>query len=84
MSCISEDVIRIRAYQIWEREGRPSGRDYEHWVQAQVELEAEAAKGNGGRRAAASRPTTPRREKASPASSKSAAPTRAARTKKSS
>lgn len=84
MSCISEDVIRIRAYQIWEREGRPSGRDYEHWVQAQVELESEAAKGHGGRRAAAARPTPARREKPSPASSKSAASTRSARTRKSS
>ena len=71
MSGISEDVIRTRAYLIWEREGRPTGRDYEHWVQAQIELEAELAKGNGGARAAAARPTPARKEKA-PLPSKSA------------
>jgi hypothetical protein len=64
---ISEDVIRTRAYLIWEREGRPSGRDYEHWVQAQIELEAERAKGNGGTRAAASPPAPARKDKAPPA-----------------
>jgi len=42
MQAISEDSIRERAYKIWEREGRPHGRDYEHWVQARVELIAEA------------------------------------------
>jgi hypothetical protein len=39
---ISDDAIRERAYLIWEREGRPHGRDFEHWVRAQVELLAEA------------------------------------------
>ncbi|WAP68690.1 DUF2934 domain-containing protein [Jiella pelagia] len=26
--------IRALAYQIWEQEGRPSGREHEHWAQA--------------------------------------------------
>jgi hypothetical protein len=52
MGAISEDAIRQRAYHIWEREGRPQGRDFEHWVRAQVELLAEATKGNSGRHAA--------------------------------
>jgi len=83
MSSISEDVVRIRAYQIWEREGRPHGRDYEHWVQAQVELESEAAKDNGDRRVAAARSAPARKEKASLPTNRSAPPARAARTKKS-
>ncbi|MGE0373644.1 MAG: DUF2934 domain-containing protein [Gammaproteobacteria bacterium] len=29
---------RERAYQIWEREGRPAGREIEHWLQAEQEL----------------------------------------------
>jgi DUF2934 family protein len=29
--------IRERAYELWEREGRPQGRDLEHWVQAERE-----------------------------------------------
>jgi hypothetical protein len=34
-----EDIAR-RAYEIYESEGRPSGRDVEHWVQAETELSA--------------------------------------------
>ena len=30
--------IRQRAYEIWEREGRPHGRDEEHWRMAVDEL----------------------------------------------
>lgn len=47
MGGISDDNIRERAYHIWEREGRPHGRDFEHWVRAQVELVAEAGNGRG-------------------------------------
>lgn len=32
------DAISSRAYQIWEQEGRPHGRDLEHWAQAEAEL----------------------------------------------
>ena len=32
-----EDAIRERAYFIWERDGRPDGRAYEHWVSACTE-----------------------------------------------
>jgi hypothetical protein len=28
--------IRARAYEIWEEEGRPHGRDREHWQQAEA------------------------------------------------
>ena len=38
------DQLRSRAYQIWEREGRPQGRDLEHWLEAERELEAEDRK----------------------------------------
>ena len=30
--------IRQRAYEIWEREGRPEGREQEHWEQAEREV----------------------------------------------
>ena len=33
-----EERIRRRAYQIWEEEGKPSGRDVEHWIRAVLEL----------------------------------------------
>ena len=38
------DQLRSRAYQIWESEGRPQGRDLEHWLEAERELEAEDRK----------------------------------------
>ena len=38
-----EDSIRRRAHAIWEREGRPEGRQQEHWEQARREIEAEEA-----------------------------------------
>lgn len=43
-----EERIRSRAYEIWEREGRPEGRHREHWQQAASEVEAEEGQGAGG------------------------------------
>ncbi len=40
----TDDAIRDRAYLIWEREGRPPGRDRDHWLQAAWELAGEAAR----------------------------------------
>ena len=39
-----EKAIRERAYHIWEAEGRPHGRDREHWERASREIEAETKK----------------------------------------
>jgi hypothetical protein len=36
-----EQRIRERAYQIWERAGRPEGKATEHWLQAEAEISAE-------------------------------------------
>lgn len=33
-----DEHIRHRAYQIWEAEGRPEGREAQHWAQARDEL----------------------------------------------
>lgn len=35
-----EDLIRLRAYLIWEAAGRPAGRHEEHWQQASAEIDA--------------------------------------------
>ena len=32
------DRIRLRAYELWEIEGRVHGRDVTHWLQAEQEL----------------------------------------------
>jgi len=37
-----QDLIRARAHEIWEREGRPEGRHIEHWEMASAEIAAEA------------------------------------------
>jgi hypothetical protein len=34
-----EQQIRERAFQIWIEEGRPDGKDKEHWEKAKAELE---------------------------------------------
>lgn len=39
---IPEEAIRLRSYQIWEREGRPDGKALEHWLVACMELEVES------------------------------------------
>ncbi|MQX35370.1 DUF2934 domain-containing protein [Roseospira navarrensis] len=36
-----EERIRHRAYLIWLEEGKPHGRDAEHWARAQAEVTAD-------------------------------------------
>ena len=33
-----EEAIRERAYAIWEGEGRPDGKDLDHWLRAETEI----------------------------------------------
>lgn len=42
-----QERIRVRAHEIWERQGRPDGRHEEHWDQAcrEIEMENEDAAG---------------------------------------
>lgn len=80
MGGISEQAIRERAYNIWEREGRPHGRDFEHWVRAQVELTAETM-ATDRRTAAPSRPR-PANAKVTAAKASRPAAARAGRAKK--
>jgi hypothetical protein len=35
--------VRERAHAIWQEEGRPEGRDREHWVRAEQELRDEGS-----------------------------------------
>jgi hypothetical protein len=37
-----EEKIRVRAYEIWERQGR-TGDPEDHWLKAERELKAEEA-----------------------------------------
>lgn len=36
--------IAARAYDIYQREGRPMGRDFDHWLAAETQLIAERTK----------------------------------------
>jgi hypothetical protein len=38
------DEIKIRAHQLWERAGRPSGRDHEFWSRAEQQLNEDLAR----------------------------------------
>ncbi|AVA25588.1 hypothetical protein NXC24_PC01147 (plasmid) [Rhizobium sp. NXC24] len=41
MQASRDEKIRLRAYQIWEQEGRPEGQDLDHWQRADSEIEQE-------------------------------------------
>ena len=41
---VTEDQIKTLAYTIWEEEGRPDGRDLEHYLRAKKLLEEREAK----------------------------------------
>ncbi len=38
-----EELVRARAYELWESEGRPLGRDAEHWLASEQATRAELA-----------------------------------------
>jgi hypothetical protein len=42
-----EEAVRRLAYEIWEREGRQSGRDEEYWQRAQEQLRGQAVAATG-------------------------------------
>jgi Protein of unknown function (DUF2934) len=46
----TEDEIRTRAYQLWDEDHRPSGRDDEFWFQAERELQQAIGEYAAGRR----------------------------------
>lgn len=52
--------IRDRAYEIWERMGRPEGDEMGHWLQAEREVDDPQAAGAGKAKPRAKAPATPR------------------------
>jgi hypothetical protein len=59
------EAIRRRAYEIWESEGRPEGRDHIHWLRAEAEFREKLAAAISGSRKASLRedPVAPRLQK---------------------
>lgn len=39
-----DDLVRRRAYELWEADGRPHGQDQQYWFKAMAELASAAAK----------------------------------------
>lgn len=37
----TDEQVRVRAYCLWETEGKPQGRDWEYWLKAKEQLERE-------------------------------------------
>jgi hypothetical protein len=40
-----QQCIQRRAYELWENEGRPQGREQVHWQQAEREVQARGVSG---------------------------------------
>jgi hypothetical protein len=40
----TDEQVSVRAYYLWERDGRPQGRDYDYWVRAKEELVCESSR----------------------------------------
>ena len=71
--------ILNKAYELWEAEGRPTGRDMEHWFQAEILISQELSKAKPAAKASAKakgEATAKSKEKA-PAKSKEKAPAKA-------
>ncbi|WP_026187039.1 DUF2934 domain-containing protein [Ensifer sp. BR816] len=43
-----EELIKRRAYAIWEQEGRPDGQHQRHWEQAAREMQGQGASNPDG------------------------------------
>jgi hypothetical protein len=72
-----EAEIARRAYSLWEEEGRPEGRDLDHWSRAAAEIgavPAPASEAIGDDAPAAAPKKTARRKAAAPAKAAEAAP----------
>lgn len=63
----AEESVRIAAYYIWEKEGRPEGEDLRHWYLAIAELSSNGSSRSTG---AAKKTSVARRKKISPPRSK--------------
>jgi hypothetical protein len=37
----TDERVRLRAYHLWERDGRPHGRNEEYWERALAEIQDE-------------------------------------------
>ncbi len=74
-----EERIRQRAHEIWEMEGRPDGRDQEHWERAHREIDAKSSEIPPGQANEARPPDDPPAGKSKPGQTVPTKPSRAKR-----
>lgn len=67
MATDRQERIRHRAHEIWEKQGRPHGADYQHWDQATREIDAEDVAAKKPAAKAAPKPAKSAVKAASPA-----------------
>jgi Protein of unknown function (DUF2934) len=65
----SIEIVRLRAYQIWEHSGRPIGRDLDHWLQAELECQGAGARRSRSAKRKSPGPKAPPKRAAKPARS---------------
>ena len=63
----NEDKVRVRAYHLWEAEGRPEGREGEFWARALQLEQQESAPGRVAGPPKAKRAATAKSSSAKPA-----------------
>ena len=72
-----DDLIAKRAHEIWEQEGRPHGRDEEHWHRAAEAIAAEEGGAeDGATETAESAPKAAKKPRAAKAAGADPAPKR--------
>jgi Protein of unknown function (DUF2934) len=49
---VTDEDIQVRAYHLWEADGRPEGKHDHYWHVASKEMKAAPAKANGAKKAA--------------------------------
>ncbi|MCW8835334.1 MAG: DUF2934 domain-containing protein, partial [Rhodospirillales bacterium] len=69
------DRILMKAYELWEAEGRPAGRDLEHWLKAEMLIAKASTETKGKTRPAAK--AKPSAKPKAPAKAKPKAPAKA-------
>ena len=90
---VTVDQIRERAYELWQADGCPEGRELDYWLRAEAELKGDASAGGSAEGAAGGsgeadstpmdepktpRPARPRKAKTGKSAESGAAPTGAA------
>ena len=46
---ITYEQIAQHAFELWQKEGEPEGREQEHWLRAEAELRKEGMKSQKGK-----------------------------------